>query len=408
MPEDNQTQNENQNNGSEQNQDQNADSNNNNNQEEEEESKEDEVVFHPHKGKIMQIKPYTLMTSVSYDKSYDSPTGNGSVELKLSDDDLKYVYSGVSCKLKIRRDTDRQFSDTGIEEVYDEENIKIREHYPTIEQLVEYDTFIEDKEFISNEYKDYDVASTMVCRSASDDGLYGFVTEVEHTQNNSKLKLKDWGLCLEDTEKELNFEGLFRSEVIEEVAKSYGLVPIVDLTGLDDDIISWSNKKVMSSGKGSANDDAEQSDTFGHCSSPLDLSANAKVSSEGDIPSDITEDMYAKIGKEDSNYGEWAKGKTPQQVMEGLRSGFKWQNYEVTKQGSCATDTFVEGKIRANCGDSARLVKCCMDVIGVKCIVIHCPGHFYNAIEVDGTWYTCDLTNRRYCKNRIKTNTFGY
>ena len=58
-----------------------------------------------------------------------------------------------------------------------------------------------------------------MCRSASDDGLYGFITEVSHDQNKSQLKLKDWGLCLEDTTKELEFKGLFRSEVISEVAK---------------------------------------------------------------------------------------------------------------------------------------------------------------------------------------------
>ena len=198
-------------------------------------------------------------------------------------------------------------------------------------------------------------------------------------------------------------------EVIGEVIKSYGLTPIIDFTGLEDDLITWTNMKSTGSSSGSSNDGtASDSENHTHCSSPLDLSSDCKVSSKGEIPTDITENALGKIGQENSNYGQWAKGKTPQEVLQGLREGFKWQNYSVTKEGSCATDTFELGKIRANCGDSARLVKCCMDVIGVDCIVIHCPGHFYNAIKVDGTWYTCDLTNRSQCKTKTGTNKFGY
>ena len=215
---------------------------------------------------------------------------------------------------------------------------------------------------------------------------------------------------MEDTEKELEFEEMFRSEVISEVAKSYGLTPIVDLTGLDDDLISWSNKRTMGSGKGSSNEsDADESKDHNQCSTTFDLSSKAKVSTEGDIPADITEDMYATIGKEDTNYGKWAKGKTPQEVLSGLRSVYKWKSgYSDNAIYDCPDDYFSTESINVNCADASRLVKCCMDVIGTKCICIHCPGHYYNAIEVDGQWYTCDLTNRRYCKTKTKTNTFGY
>ena len=415
MPEDNQNNEESQNNDSDENKNQDEEnssqsSENNSQDKDEEDDKKDEPTFHPHKGKILQIKPYTIINKANYDSKYGEPTGSGSVDLIIENDDVRYIYSGVSCKLKLRRDTDRQFSATGIEEVYDEENIKIREHIPTDEQISEYNSLIQPKMFVSDEYKDYDVYSTLVSRSASDDGLYGFVTEVSHKQELTSLKLKDWGLCLEDTEKELEFSGLFRSEVICEVAKSYGLTPIVDLGDLEDDVITWNNKKSMGTSKGSANDNnLEESKTLNECSNTFDLSSKAKVSAQGDVPSEITEDMYATIGKEDTNYGKWAKGKTPQEVMSGLRSVYKWKSgYSDNAIYKCPDEYFSTEKIYVNCADAARLVKCCMDVIGTKCICIHCPGHYYNAIEVNGEWLTCDLTNSRQCKTKTGSNKFGY
>ena len=378
-------------------------------EEEDDVSEDEEVVFHPHKGKIMQILPYKRLSSLSFDKSYTEPTSTGKAELVFSTYDYPFIYSGVSCKLKVRRDTDRQFSATGIEEVYKtDEEIKAREHYPTEEQRLESTLSTPQKEFVSSDYNMLDVSSTMVSRSASDDGLYGFVTEVSHTQESTEISLKDWGYCLEDITKELDFKGMFRSEIMGEVVKSYGLVPILDFDGLDNDLISWTNKKKMSSGSSSSENDgtAEDSKTMSQCSRTYDLSINAKVSNKGDIPSEITSEMMGKIGKADTNYGKWAKGKTPQQVMEGLRSRFKYTRYS-DNVDNCATDTFKD-HIVCNCGDASRLVKCCMDVIGVDCICVHSPDHYYNAIKINGEWKTCDLTYGSSCKTRTGSNTFGY
>ena len=373
---------------------------------------EEEPRFHPHKGRILGIKQYTVINSLSFDKGYDSPTGSGKVDLILDDGAKKYVYSGVSCKLKVRRSTDRQFSDTGIEEVYDkEEDIQLREHYPTPEMLVENNSLLVEKEFGEEDLKDIDVDELLISRSASDDGLYGFVDEVTHSQKGSELSLKDWGLCLEDTSKKLTFPEMFRSELISEVIKSYGLIPIVDFTGLDDDLISWTNMKSVGGGSSETSDEESANDSteYNQCSTTFDLSKNAKVGKQGDIPTDITDDMMAKIGKADTEYGKWAKGKTPQEVLTGLRAIYKWKSgYADNALYKCVDDYFNTTFINVNCADASKLVKCCMDVINVPCICVHCPGHYYNAIKVDGEWYTCDLTNRRQCKTKTGSNTFGY
>lgn len=234
-------------------------------QEEEKQKKEDEEKeeeFHPHKGKIMQIKPYTQISSFSYDKSYDNPTGSGKVEIHYTKDEMeeakKYIYKGVSCKAKIRRSTDELFSSSGIEEYdLDEGEIHIREHYPTKEQLDEIKSAKDldrlekglpetpDEEEKADETKPY-------TRSDKDGGIYGFVTDVSHDQMGTELEIKDWGLCLEDNTKKLSFNNMLRSQILTEVIKSYGLVPAVDFTGLRDDMITWSN--VTSSGNDSDDD----------------------------------------------------------------------------------------------------------------------------------------------------------
>lgn len=106
--------------------------------EEEEEEWDDSDNFTPHKGKIMEIKPYKQIASVSYDKSYDSPTGTGNIDILYSTKDYRTMYKGVGMKLKLRRTCDEEWSPTGLEEAKYGENEKFfKEHIPTPELLKE-------------------------------------------------------------------------------------------------------------------------------------------------------------------------------------------------------------------------------------------------------------------------------
>ena len=231
--------------------------------EKEKEDTEKEEEFHPHKGKIMGIKPYTQISSVSWDKSYDDPTGSSKVNVHYEGKDknevVKYVYKGASCKVKLRRSNDAKFSATGIEEYgLSEEEITEREHYPTKEQLEEVG-ILKAKEELENqdlEKSELEKAQEKAfedlpySRGDGDGGLYGFITDVTHEDKGTELEIKDWGYCLEDNTKELSFSNMARSQILIEVIRTYGLVPVVDFTGLKDDTISWSN---VTSGTGTGN-----------------------------------------------------------------------------------------------------------------------------------------------------------
>ena len=251
--------------GSEQNDDEQSEDDKKKQEQEEKEKElsEKEEEFHCHKGKIMQIKPYVQINSVSWDKSYDNPTGTSKTKIAYDKNELqdvtKFVYKGVSCKVKLRRSNEPQFTATGLEETgFSEEEIRQREHYPTKEQLEEVsilnaqeDLLENDPELTEREQAELDAIETQpYSRSDGDGGLYGFITDVVHEDKGTELEIKDWGYCLEDNTKKLQFSNLFRSQILEEVIKSYGLVPIVDFTGLKDEIISWNN---ITSGKGDGN-----------------------------------------------------------------------------------------------------------------------------------------------------------
>ena len=228
------------------------------------EDEEDEEEFHPHRGKIMGIKPYYQINSISWDKSYDNPTGTSKTKISYTQNDrkenTKYIYKGASCKVKIRRSNEKQFATTGIEEYgLTEEEIKEREHYPTKEQLEEIDTLRSQQDLLNQDLTESDLEKAKeeasetqpYTRSDNDAGLYGFITDVTHEDKGTELEIKDWGYCLEDNTKKLSFPNMFRSQILTEVIKSYGLVPVVDFTGLKDDMISWSN---ITSGGSSSND----------------------------------------------------------------------------------------------------------------------------------------------------------
>lgn len=135
------------------------------------------------------------------------------------------------------------------------------------------------------------------------------------------------------------------------------------------------------------------------------LRKTARVKYKCNKPTDeglsIIPETLETVGRADTNYGKFAlkyKGK-PLELFKVLKSKHTYSSYADNRDAN-ADVTFNGGKgIHANCGDSARLIKCCMDVIGVPCYCIHSYsvgrncGHYYNAIQLNGKWYTMDLTS---------------
>ena len=197
-----------------------------------------------------------------------------------------------------------------------------------------------------------------------DDTVYGFVTEVTHDQKGTEVEFKDWGYCLEENHIELGFNNMHRSEIMEEVIKTYGLVPIVDLSGLADDTISWNNQISHSSG-----------------------SDGGSLGSSGD----------ANI---DALVKGWCQGKSSEldkakAIHEGLRDevGITYRKYTNTQYHTASKCLEHSNNPGLNCGDTAILTTACMKAGGLNAyIVLRCDrAHFFTVIEIGGQKYYSDL-----------------
>lgn len=382
-----------------------------------EEDEEEVETWTAHKGKIMQIKPYKLFSSISWDKSYEDPTGTGNVSMPYSSEnidsafspsDLKYIYQGVSCKVKIRRSCDEPFSATGIEEVAtNEDMIFEREHTPTQEQKEEMETLLMETQAqqentgdeIIGENKDDDIRYS---RSSSDDGIYGFISEVSYNEDGAELEIKDYGYLLERDDLKLAFNAP-HSVIFEEVIKSYGLIPDVDFTGLPNEVLDWTN--VSNDGSTDDRSNAGDSEEFTDASPNVEMTAwcnDQSIPMKDCYKPEPTEAALKKIGKKGTNYAKCVEGcKDAKAVMTALRSaGWKYASYECNRYKD-ASESFKHIN-SLNCGDSSRLVKCCMDVCNIPCYIVQKHYHWSNVVKYNGKWVCADL-----CFHNEPTNALG-
>ena len=82
------------------------------------------------------------------------------------------------------------------------------------------------------------------------------------------------------------------------------------------------------------------------------------------------------------------------ELVEYVASQCKYVCYADNPKGesACPEKLWTGGRpIGINCADSARLLKCILDVNGYQSIICHIPGHFFNAIWENGDWTICDI-----------------
>ena len=98
-----------------------------------------------------------------------------------------------------------------------------------------------------------------------------------------------------------------------------------------------------------------------------------------------------KIGREGTNYAEFVKGCTPKEAYKKLASRHNYGNYSgyPDNHQACASNTLYASW--TNCGDRARLLKACMDVLGQPCVIYHVYNHYMNGVLINGRWETVDL-----------------
>lgn len=192
--------------------------------------------------------------------------------------------------------------------------------------------------------------------------INGFITEQTFSEDGTEVKVGGYSKLL-DQKFAFEFSSMKRSEILEEIIKTAGLVPIIDVKGLDDDVTNFSTKS--------------SSKSDGNSSSDL-------AGGEGET----IDNLVKKIVGSETN--ELKKCKL---IHNWLKSNVKYEYYECTRYNT--PEKCLENKSHLNCADTARLTRAMMASAGLKCYVVHRTtngGHFWTIIEIDGKKYASDQT----------------
>lgn len=152
------------------------------------------------------------------------------------------------------------------------------------------------------------------------------------------------------------------------------------------------NNKVSS--VNTVSDIPKRSDGKTDCSSTLSLCCNESFDSIGSQVGRVESKLaQGRIGREGTNYANFVKGLTPKEAYKRLAA--KWgYTYYNDNRDDCASTSF-DRLGGVNCGDSARLLKACMDIVGQPCVIysVTTPesGHYMNGVLINGKWETVDL-----------------
>jgi len=130
------------------------------------------------------------------------------------------------------------------------------------------------------------------------------------------------------------------------------------------------------------------------CSATLDLACNQSFASIGSQVGKVESKLaQGRIGREGTNYAKFVKGLTPKQAYKKLAARWGYRYYN-DNDYACASQT-LDNIGHINCGDSARLLKACMDILNQPCVIysVTTPesGHYMNGVLLNGKWKTVDL-----------------
>ena len=192
--------------------------------------------------------------------------------------------------------------------------------------------------------------------------LLGFITEQTYHEEDTELKISGMSKTLEQKYK-FKFTDMKRSEIIREVILTAGMVPAIDVEGLEDDVTSFNN---VSSSGGSKDTDS------------------GLAGGEGET----IDNLVAKICK--GVTGDLAKCKA---IHSWLQKNVNYSLYNCSHYDT--PEKCLKNKRHLNCADTARLTRAMMSSAGLKAYVVGRSfdgGHFWTIIEIGGKKYASDQT----------------
>lgn len=267
-----------------------------------EDTESDDEGFSLHTGDILETHTYKQMYSIDYDHDYTDSTGSGKLTFQYVKDHLNFFYKGVRLIVKEYwkyPETFQKLEDKRIalkQKEIDEEKkelAKIKARIKKEKKEAEKSTTTDstdknsttkstsstngtDKSSTTSTKTDTTSTKTTTSSKSSTkkdedneigenpvtpyDASLAFITDSQISQDGLEISLSDYGKMLE-AKKELSYTQKKRSEIYEEVITEAGFTPVVDFTGLQDDIIDWTSVSTSGSDSSSSSANADGSMT---------------------------------------------------------------------------------------------------------------------------------------------------
>ncbi len=191
---------------------------------------------------------------------------------------------------------------------------------------------------------------------------HGFITEQTFTENNVELKISGMTKTL-DMKYKFNFKQMYRSEIINQVILTAGLIPVLNFDGLDDDITNFKNYSESESKSGSGEGDINIKSTG---SSVLDEVVKKAVGS-------LTEPL--------------AQAKA---IDKAFKSHVYYEGYSDVHHPNLEK---AWKHAHLNCADGANVLCAMFLAVGLNATICHSPGkgegHYIVKLDINGqTYYT--------------------
>ncbi len=187
------------------------------------------------------------------------------------------------------------------------------------------------------------------------ENLLGFITEQTYHEDGVDLKISGMTKLLEK-KYQFDFSQMKISEILVEMIKTAGLIPVVNPEGLDDRVIDYSN---VSGGEGG--------------------SAGSTDGIDGDV---------VKLAKKICKGKKGAKAKANaicNYIATNIQYGPRYENHR-----HCPKEVLTSFRHNCNCCDRARLGYQMGKVVGLECRGVHGPGHVWVEYKIDGKWVDSD------------------
>lgn len=191
--------------------------------------------------------------------------------------------------------------------------------------------------------------------------LYGFITEQTYSQDKVDIKLSGMSKLLE-REHKFTFKKTKRSKILRSIVEAAGLKIKINIKGLNDDVIDYSNVSTASS------------------------------SSSGSESEDIVAKVKEIIGSETDDYKKMVL------IHEWLRVHNHYVGYECSRKSSPSECL---KSLKNNCADTARLTRAMMTAANLIAQVVHGPNHFWTIITINGVEYASDATSHHRKINQV-------